>query len=279
MIKGLEIQLAGRFRFEVSDGQGSYKDHGWSENMILDSGIQALLEDNNNVERYISVGTGTVPPTPGDTTLGALVATTVRSATINSGYDAAGGYGWTRRSVQFDQGEASGNLTEVAAGASSRGDSLFSRSLIRDDLGQPATITVQAHEFLTVTYEVRRWWITPAPYQLSYMDGGTTKTTTIIHGQPTYLNAARGASAGLNGSKFRLGGRVPNYETPSNGSFDFEVVFGLADQNPAIISLSTTVAGGVVPEIQDFITFDPPIEKSDQYEVTLYGTVSVSRRS
>lgn len=282
MINGLEIQVEGRYRMEVSDGEGNYKDYGWFKNMILDSGIYALLESTSssaNMLRYISVGSGTTPPTPGDTLLENIIATTRRNETETSGYDAAGGYGWTRRSVQFDAGEAAGNLGEVGAGGGLRGADLLSRALIKDRNGNPIIITVQSHEFLTVTFEVRRWWMTPPPYTLTYDDEGVPTTVTVTHAEPLYTNANRGASAGVTSSRFRINGSNTERETPVNGVLNWSRVFGLTESNPEISTLSTTIAGGAVPEVDNLITFTPPIAKTAEDEVTIYGSLTITRRS
>lgn len=283
MIKGLEIQVAGRYRLEVSDDNGGYKDYGWFENMVLDSGINSLLDNTNTTQshiRYISVGSGTTPPTPGDTSLENRIATTGSGGgSYQTGYNAEEGYGWTIRTQQFAQGAAAGNLSEIAAGSNASGSGLFSRALIKNSQGNPIIITVQSHEFLTVTYEVRRWWITPAPYTLTYDDDGTPKTTTVTHAAPDYTTGKKGATAGVTHTRFSLAGLQPSRSAAVNGVLNWERVFGLSEGNPSISSLSTTLAGDGVPEISNFITFDPPIAKTDEYEVTIFGSLTITRRS
>lgn len=125
-------------------------------NLVLDSGL-ARMSVGAWIDRCV-VGSGNSEPTATQVSLDNMVASTTTVATGVS--DTAGiqvttapFYWFGCRTWRFATGTATGNLSEIGLGWD--GSSLWNRALIRDNLGNPTTITVLADEYLDVFCEVR----------------------------------------------------------------------------------------------------------------------------
>lgn len=198
VIPSFGAQVGGRFKLIVHGGKRGRISTGWFDNLITNAGLSALLSTSTISARCV-VGSSSQVPAATDTHLVDRMGSIISGSKLN-GYDAANGFGWTRITYSFAPGQVTGNVREVGITITTLTSSnLFSRALVRDASGQPATITVLADEYLTVIYELRRKWITPAPYTLSYTFAGQTHTTTVTHQEPLYDHVDNGASGGLIG--------------------------------------------------------------------------------
>lgn len=285
-LKPIESQLAGRFRLEISGGKRGYIDHGWQDNLILDSGITRLLGTDGDVLTHVSVGSGTTAPAVGQTNLIARIKTTNRNRNVTNGYNQEQGYGWTKVEVQFNQGEAAGNIGELGIGWNTAG-SLFSRALVLDTQNNPTVITVLADEYLIVTYELRRWWQVPEPHTLDINEGGSKiGETTITYNEPTYADNANGASGG----NYRSNNFFHNSTNAGNnhtakwvglGEFEVKALTNQKNTTGFDAIIGSVYSGGTndsMPFTGVFCTFDPPIPKTNEYEVTITGTLTITRR-
>lgn len=179
----IHFKVAGYFKMEAhqqdeagAEIPGSRRHLAEFQNLITDNGLE-LMKDGAHMIRYISVGSGSTAPAFTDTQLVARIATAgYGSAPAGGTYNSTDKYCDVTISIQFGQGAAAGNLSEVGIGAGSTGLNLFSRSLIKDGAGNPTTITVLAIEFLTVTYTLRLYFDT-ADTTGSFTIGGTTYNT------------------------------------------------------------------------------------------------------
>jgi hypothetical protein len=183
----IEIQhrLAGFFKLEAVRPDGTKRLLAdWFPNLILNQGLNRIGASSDWLQSC-RVGTGNTTPTNTDTNLVAHVAgTTTQSAQTTSATGSPPYYGYSQRTFRFDQGAAAGNLAEVGVGWSNADASnLFSRALILDGDGDPAVVTVQADEFLDVSYELR-----------SYSPDADVDTTVTIGGD-SYDITARAANA------------------------------------------------------------------------------------
>lgn len=145
--------LSGRYRIRVLCPGGKIRqDTGWFDNLVLDAGLNRMGTDS--YLSHCSVGTGTAAPVVSQTTLsGHTASTSTVVSQASSAHQSLPYYGVRRMQYRFVAGQATGNLSEVGAGWAA--NTLFSRALIVDDLGDPTTITVLADEALDVTYELR----------------------------------------------------------------------------------------------------------------------------
>ncbi|WP_411686909.1 hypothetical protein [Acinetobacter indicus] len=125
-------------------------------NLVLTTGL-ARMAVGNWVDRCV-VGTGNSTPVASQVALDNFLASTTTTA---AGVSDTGGiqvttapyYWFGRRTWRFGVGTAVGNISEVGLGWGNT--TLWNRALIRDELGNPTTITVLSDEYLDVISEVR----------------------------------------------------------------------------------------------------------------------------
>lgn len=206
------ISASGAFHAVASGGRRGTVDlfsalghaDGWMSNLILDSGIVGFLnstdESTGSQYGFIQLGTGSAPARVDQTELvnrthgGGNASKTTGKAI---GYDIPREFGWTRATHTFTTGTATGVFREIGAGPAATGP-LFSRALITDADGRPASVAVLADEQLVVTYELRCWWQRPTAHDLSYAGD----TYTVSYPAPTNLergNAGAPQNAFLKG--------------------------------------------------------------------------------
>ena len=135
---------------EIVSETGEFK------NLVLDTGL-ARMSAGTWIDRCV-VGSGNSNPVVTQVALDNLVASTTTVATGSS--DTGGSqlstlpyYWYGRRTWRFNTGIATGNLSEI--GVRWGNSNLWNRALIRDNAGNPTTITVLADEYLDVFCEVR----------------------------------------------------------------------------------------------------------------------------
>lgn len=158
----IKLAIEGRYKLETFKSDSSGRElpgsrrtvAPWFKNLITDAGLERMGATPDWMQ-YCRVGSGSTPPTVADTTLASLVASTSTPVSNVSGAQPSAPYfGWSRKTFQFAEGVAAGNLSEVGVGWFT-GNSLFSRALILDPGGNPTTISVGSDELLEVTYEIR----------------------------------------------------------------------------------------------------------------------------
>ncbi len=171
----LELGLQGRYKFIATKEDGSQRVlSDWQDNLILDGGLDRIGV-GSSWDRC-QVGTGSTAPANGQTALSSLLASTTSVTAQTAGTNSpTNTYAWARRTYRFDLGAAAGNLAEVGVGWSG---GLFSRALIKDELGNPTTITVLSDEYLDVIYEIRAYPVmTDSPFVVNI--NGTNHTFTV----------------------------------------------------------------------------------------------------
>lgn len=291
MIIPIVSECEGFFIGETFGGERGHITHPISTNMILDSGIRKLLNSDINVLQYISVGTGNSPPTASQTMLDSRLATTNRKAAYEYKYvpiaDAPEAYGQTMFSCQFDRGVAAGNLTEVAVGWTADGTENWSRSLFKDSASAPTAITVKSDEFFRVTYILKRYVPIPWVGSMTYDDDGLPATTevTVSPGVNTSINGNGSAGNRRHVHVANAGsGAVASFGTsPQYNQLLWKVFFDLDFGNPQIATITTGTASGWGSQPQlipagTTITFDPPIPKTNEFDVTVDLLLTVARR-
>lgn len=148
----------------IDKESGNTKKHLSFPNMILDVGLAQLVmgtslvgDNTTSLAHECVVGSGSTPPAATDTGLVSEVASTSNNASIGDVSSSGPEFSWrqTRRSRVFETNEANGNLSEVGFRQGSSGQVFLSRQLMRDDLGDPTTITKTSNELLRVDYSVR----------------------------------------------------------------------------------------------------------------------------
>lgn len=155
-------EMSGRFNLVVRSSDGYIKRQtGFFDNIITNYGLNRIAV--GPVFNGCTVGTGNTPESASDVTIQNYVARTATTAPGGSATPFSGGgdepyHAGASVTYRFPQGSATGNLTEVgiiALYSESDNYPLWSRTLIKDESGNPVTLTVLPDEILDVVYEAR----------------------------------------------------------------------------------------------------------------------------
>jgi hypothetical protein len=127
------------------------------DNLIVNGGLDRIAV--GTVAGSVQVGTGSAAESATDTALQSYLAGSNSNGGFSDTYssnEAVSPY-WASQTKtrQFTPGQATGNITEVAAAWTTATGNIFSRALIRDGGGTPVSITVLADEYLVVQYTLR----------------------------------------------------------------------------------------------------------------------------
>lgn len=161
----VENKIAGFYTVRVLSQGGLVKKELSFKNLITDNGLnlwagssQSIIPTasySNSLSNVCCVGSSSQPPSVSDTQLGSFVGETT-TAYLNTTSDVnqtnAPFFVSAKKYFQFAVGAAAGNISEVGVGTSR--NSLFSRALIIDSLGNPTTIQVLPDEILQIEYEI-----------------------------------------------------------------------------------------------------------------------------
>lgn len=153
-------RVAGIFTLIAKKADGTQRKLAEFENLITDAGLNRMgIGQFRNV---CVVGTGSNAPTALDAQLQSTTARTSNSAPNTPAGTAQSSppyYGQGSAGFRFNVGAAAGNLTEVGIGWSIGSGlldyALFARALIKDELGNPTSVTVLSDEVLDVYYALR----------------------------------------------------------------------------------------------------------------------------
>lgn len=293
MNMNLTMAMEGFYSLKVHGGRRGEVDFGTHQNLILDAGINNMLNGKDPL-RYVHVGSGSSRPSIGQSQLDAKFAYTNRNRKIQHGYvsadDSESGkaYGYSRLEVEFDQGAAKGNISEIGVGNNTAGNLLWSRTLILDKNGEPTTITVLDDEYLTVTYELRRYEaIKPSVTTIKYDDDGVSKVVECqvipSSNKDVYGWGSAGVSESNNLEYQYLTG--PNSQvgtlSVSNSTAALNFTYGVTQGNDVDISrVHTARSGGfrITPiPVYTALQFNPPLRKTKEFELTIGITVTIER--
>lgn len=153
------MRLKGFFGVRLIDaatGRIRYASPDLESNLIVNQGVYRM--GTGIFFTHCHVGTGSVAPTVTDTSLTSFLAYTPNV------YAAANGvqtttlpyYGWRRLTFSFDAGTVVGNISELATAWGAAQNTIFSKSLIKDN-GVPITLSVTSTDILQVVYELRNY--------------------------------------------------------------------------------------------------------------------------
>ena len=149
------MKLSGRYQIYAGKKDGSRRHITSFKNMILRSGLERLASGFTTMVTTCQVGTGTTEPLSTDTGLTArLVSTTTTQVAEVNNITSNNPYVTTfSKTFRFPVGAITQDITEIGVGWNTTG-SLFSKSLIKDMLGNPTSIRVFPDEFLDIVYMV-----------------------------------------------------------------------------------------------------------------------------
>lgn len=170
----------GRMLVVRSGGVRGTTEFAWSGNLIVDQGLDAIGLGREYL-KYCKVGRGNTPVEETDTDLVNPVAIVEGTDHSTGASNVAPYYGWRRRKFSFLPGAITGIIKELGIFWGG-GSDLFARALIRDDMGDPTEIDVQADEQIDVYYDLRAYAPvgdgTPSVIDLSSDSSGDNYTFT-----------------------------------------------------------------------------------------------------
>lgn len=130
------------------------------KNIVLDAGWENLkyflsIEKYGIAKQfYLFLGTGTTAPTPQDPGLESLSSTLGgkynNNDAIEYGGESGGRSPTVRLKFEYAEGEAEGVWTELGLAFDEQYSRPYNRSLIKDEDGNPTSLTILSDEFLTV---------------------------------------------------------------------------------------------------------------------------------
>lgn len=288
MILGGRAELAGRVKLQISGGRRGTIEYPWQDNMILDQGFKQLIVNSSYTIpiAFVSLGVGSssqaVQPT--DTGLISPIAfTSPDYGGATHGWDAAGGFGWSRKIRSFARGAAAGNISELTTGYAANNTSAMARALVRDEMGNPTTITVLSDEVLTVTWEWRKWWTVSQPHDIEYLVDGVPHITTVSYKQSLPTSQGGLGNGGVTPMRAQL-------ISSSGGVFvgEWKKTFAEQEGNPQVASVSPSgdsqsggsgYAGQAFPYDAAYATFDPPIAKTNEFRLEIRHRIALTRRN
>lgn len=154
-----KVGVSGQYKLEKLKKGKVVKDFGWQNNLILDSFFRELNVQATSFQlTKCQFGTGTTPPTVGDTGLETPLGnryllskspTKIIDTTSEADYITY----TVERVWDSVEGDVVGNISEFGIGITS-GTTLipYIRSLLKDPLGQPTSVTVKSDETLRLTH-------------------------------------------------------------------------------------------------------------------------------
>lgn len=217
----MPIGLSGYFKIDVLSAGGKVKrSTGWMKNLVTDIGLARMKASNNTGWPFCRVGTGNTAPDPSDQALASQLASQALTSESIDNVNIPGGYAYARATYQFAEGAVVGNVAEVGTGWAATGNSLFSRALVLDSMGNPTTITVQSDEILRVVWEHRRYWPTET-------FSGTIEN--IGNHGGTYSWTAKAAAVGSWGAGRANGCGFPFATIGTNSALNTLLYFGSSD--------------------------------------------------
>lgn len=241
-MKQINFGVAGFYQIFIKDKNGVTHKKAEGKNLILNQGLNRWFSaPTSTIMNRCRVGTGTSTPVVTQTQLDNVIATT-SSRTINSG--SSGGipdwYYFYQCTYTFPLGGVVGNISELGLDDNTN---LMTRALIKDELGNPTTITVTAEEQLIVIYELRKYSPT----------GDSNLTLTLnFNGTPTDFDSVIRAA---NVSNITFSPWDPNEPLSAATGTNFVTAFetqtlGATTSTPAGSGLSGTLnaAGAYVNE-------------------------------
>lgn len=222
-------KMAGRFMIErcqiAPDGSEIPGSHEvvapWQDNLITDAGLDHM--GGGGWMGRCHIGAGNTPPSFSDTSLVSSLAS--RTGNIEQG-PSDDDFCSVVGTYVFPPGEGTGIIAEIGVSPGGVGTALTTRALVRDENGNPTTITKGPIDQLTITYQMRE-----------YPDkGDTVQQVTNPHTAQEYTVTTR-TYGGADSSRMYAWTGTFGPVTEHSASFP-RVTQGLApwDSNPSAVS-------------------------------------------
>jgi hypothetical protein len=262
----VNVELAGRFKLVATNSKTGATRllADWFDNLIVNQGLNRIGVTSSQLFENCMVGSGTTSPVATQVSLTNQIASTnTKSVADVSGVDPSGvEYSYIRRTFRFPAGSATGNLTEVGVGWNST--AIFSRTLIKDQNGQPTSIQVLSDEFLDVLYEFRIY--APGDINGTVDISGTSYAYTI---RPRDFNASSASSGSVYA---RWAGGVVSFYAGTVVQGGGQVAYSTNTLVPISSDFSTTLLGAETSHVNGTYVADS-FERS---HTTVFGLTPVT---
>lgn len=155
-------RIEGKFKLQVRNAEtGEVKNVGWQDNVVLNQLLSTSVNKSSSLF-YCLFGTGNTVPDKTQTSLANPLVTKhyIQSNQYGNGSKVnktrVGDIHRKEITVKLSgaQGQVQGNVSELGLASSSIQSSLFTRALIKDELGNPTTLSLGPNDILTVWYTV-----------------------------------------------------------------------------------------------------------------------------
>lgn len=309
----IQFKASGSFQLIVHSGDPDFPriDTGQFRNIITNNGLNALLGGGASTSilwlRPV-VGSGNATPSLTDTSLQSFIAGALTTATEFSttrSYDAEPYKMEYTFRWRFAAGQVVGNVSEVGLANSgsppNAASPLFCRSLVKDSLGNPTTITILPGESLDIIYKISVFPGSFASGTFDQLIDGVTVPTTYSIGPSNMASASttvgwrEGDSSGLSplrpyasdtedittaystgviggagsppaGMPYRMTSATASSINLSDHYCDFTYSAGLDSANISIGSIAMSMALGSYK-----MSLSPPVVKTNEktYSITV----------
>lgn len=204
------IALKGQYKLIVTRKDG-VQEVGWFDNLITNIGLDQL-GSNVAPAKYARIGDGSTPPLVTDTQLVNQVGVSALGTTSS-----ITPYGYPNHESEiilqytFTQGQVIGEISEIGIGWQQTGQTLFSRTLITNNDGDPIKLLLTELDQLTVYYKILCLpptvdRVENATFDLTSTIGYTSRVSTV----GSFFN---------NGSVFLTDGNAPYTVSTSGNQF------------------------------------------------------------
>lgn len=149
----------GKFRLEITNKEtGRYTDTGYIKNVFLDKFFSRYNASSLSFSAVVVFGSGSSQPLRTDTNLQSPIPSAAISAD-NTQYNRKT---FTNNVFKFEKkltfegtkGKVQGNVSELGLSFNGTDSQLFTRALIKDENGNPTTISLGANDIIKLTYIV-----------------------------------------------------------------------------------------------------------------------------
>lgn len=155
----------GKFKIEIRNEEtGIIKDTGYIDNLVLNNYFNSIKSTYLFNDLYLCFGTGSTPPAVTDTSLVSMLPGNLRSAQYLRGSRFIKGYDSNTKifthtiEIPFEgsKGAIQGNISELGLSYKTYvGNTEFiTRALVKDEQGNPTTISLGENDILTVHYTI-----------------------------------------------------------------------------------------------------------------------------
>jgi hypothetical protein len=269
------VEIEGWIRWEIVRPSGLIRaSAGPYRNIITDAGFNTIGTGGSgnemlSVTRYCGVGTSNTAPVASDASLGSQTGNRTLN---NGGFSDAAAIGPSNnflsvtRTRVFTEGQVSGvNLAEVGFFRDATGGPMWMRQLIKNDLGVPTPITLEADEQLRIIYEWRMYPNQTVASSTPTIDGNVTNLDIRAHdidNQEVWSTDF----LGVDGMSTEFG----TWDSPAGSSKAYE-----ANTLPALTATQTgvgTFATSVTADVYVSDSFERAVESVWDPGIANFGT-------